>query len=165
MKFVKYSIFLLLLLSVTGAFAYRPKRTNTFSSYKDRVNEIGYSINASYLQYQQALSPQLYLHYTHYFTNYFGVGIGYGSIYDKYFHNTFNGEVTFRFYEKMLLTIKPGVTMKNSAGNYKWLYSVSANYSYEIPISEQIHIGPTLEIGMIQDDVNYQLGFHMGFAF
>jgi len=45
------------------------------------------------------------------------------------------------------------------------LYSVGVSANYEFKISDYMHIGPKLEITMMQDDFNYVAAFHMGFTF
>lgn len=162
MKFILLTFFVLVFLSGYG---YKPKRTNTFSSYKDYTTEVGYSINLSYLHYQSAFAPNLSLHYTHYITNYFGLGLIYSSNYDKNFHNSLNAGIIIRFMPQLVIMVKPGMTVKNVNENYEWMYNFGASVNYEFDLSESIHIGPQLELRYMQDDINYLAGFHMGFSF
>ena len=165
MKFKKLVIIILFILGTVEVFAYKPKRTNSFSSYNEHTNEIGYAINFSYLKYEKTFSPQLHFHYSKYITDFFSVGVGYGGIYDKHFHNTINLELNFRLYRKLIFSLKPGMAYKQQYGNGRLLYSMGFETNYEINISDKIHIGPMIELDILQDDVNYLGGFHMGFTF
>lgn len=165
MKFVRYIVLLFLITSAFQVYAYNPKRTNRFSSYNEHTNEIGYAINFSYLRYENAFSPQLHIHYTKYLTDFFSLGLGYGGIYDKHYHNTFNLEMSFRIYKKLVFSLKPGVAMKQHYGSTKFMYSMGFGSNYEFDISDKVHIGPMVEIDIMQDDIDYLAGFHMGFSF
>ncbi|MDA3928245.1 MAG: hypothetical protein PF541_04760 [Prolixibacteraceae bacterium] len=73
--------------------------------------------------------------------------------------------MSFRFTEKLILSLKPGVVYKTVKGKGIILYSAGVGSYYEFPIAESIHIGPMVEVALVQDDVNYLAGFHMGFSF
>ncbi|MDA3928864.1 MAG: hypothetical protein PF541_07870, partial [Prolixibacteraceae bacterium] len=66
MKLLKIIFIVFLLFCVSNVFAYKPRRTNNFSSYKDKTQEFGYALNLSYLKYERSLSPQLHFHYSKY---------------------------------------------------------------------------------------------------
>ncbi|MBN2806768.1 MAG: hypothetical protein JXR22_08920 [Prolixibacteraceae bacterium] len=160
-----YLMMAILLLGVMEAGAYNPRRTNTFSSYKEHAHEIGYGINLSYLRYEKSWAPQLHFHYTRYLTNYFALGLGYGSIYDEHFHQNLHLEFSVRFYKSLVLSLKPGIAYKTQNSKGRFLYAMGFETSYEFPLNDKIHIGPMLEIDYFQDDVAYLAGFHMGFTF
>ena len=158
-------IIVLFTFCFTTASANKIRRTNNFKSYNDPSQEIGYSLNLSYLRYEKSFSPQLHLHYAKYLTDYFSLGFGYGGIYDIHLHNTINAEFSFRFSEKLIFSLKPGLVFKNVRGNTNLNYSVGFEANYEIKLSDDIHIGPSFEINYMQDDLNLLAGFHMGFSF
>lgn len=165
MKIVKLILFFVLIMGSFEVMAYKPKRTNSFSSYSEHTNEFGYGVNFSYLRYENKFSPQLHFHYSKYLTDFFSIGLGYGGIYDEHFHNTFNLELNFRVYKKVVFSLKPGMAYKQQQGQDKFLYAMGFGVNYEIPVSDKVHIGPMVEIDVLQDDVNYMAGFHMGFTF
>lgn len=165
MIFKKTVVFVIFLLAVSFVSAQRIRRTNNFQNYKDHVHEFGYAINLSYLKYEGTFSPQLHLHYSQYLTNFFSIGVGYSAIFDKHYHNTFCLEGGFRVYNNVLFTLKPGIVMKRIRGNTMFFYSAGFQANYEIEINESIHVGPVVELDIVQDDVNYLLGFHMGLTF
>lgn len=165
MKFAKPFVLIVFILVSTQAFSNKPRRTNAFKNYNEKVHEFGYGVNMSYMRYQKTFAPQLHLHYTRYLTDYFSVGLGYGAIYDELFHNTVNLELSMRFYKRWIATFKPGVTMRNENGRKRTDYSIGISSVYEFSITENIHIGPMVEINMLQNDTNFLAGFHMGFAF
>lgn len=156
---------LIMLLWTFDARAYNPRRTNTFSSYKEHAHELGYGINVAYLRYEKVFAPHLHIHYNRYLTNYFSLGVGYGSIYDKHFHQYLNLEVSARFYKQLVLSLKPGMAYKIQQSKGRFLYVMGFEAEYEIPIGENFHLGPLLEIDYFQDDIAYIAGFHMGFTF
>jgi hypothetical protein len=165
MKHLIILIVTMLLLGVEETRAYNPRRTNTFSSYKEHAHEIGYGINLSYLRYERSWAPHLHIHYSRYLTNYFALGVGYGSIYDEHFHQNLNLEISVRFYKHLVLSLKPGVAYKTQNSKGRFLYAMGFEANYEFPLNEKIHIGPMLEINYLQDDIVYIAGFHMGFTF
>lgn len=165
MKLLKHLILFLFIICAVNAFGYQPKRTNNFSSYNEHTNEIGYAINFSYLKYERTFSPQLHLHYSKYFTDFFATGFSYGGIYDKHFHNNLSLDLSFRIYHELVFTIKPGLAYMQESGKGRLLYSMGFQTNYEFKISDRAHIGPMLEIDALQDDVNFLAGFHMGFTF
>lgn len=165
MRLIRYLFLLFFVVVITNAFGYKPRRTNTFSSYNEHANEIGYAVNLSYFKYEKVFFPQLHLHYSKYLTNFFSLGVGYGGIYDKHFHNTLNLELSFRLYRRLIFTLKPGIAYKKQDAQGRLLYSMGMKTNYEFTLSDEIHIGPMLAIDILQDDVNYLAGFHMGFTF
>lgn len=165
MKTLKYIVLLFLTISAFQVYAYKPKRTNSFSSYNEHTNEIAYAINISYLKYEKKFAPQLHIHYSKYFTDFFSLGIGYGGVYYKNNINTFDFELSFRIYNKLIFSLKPGMAIKQQSGKTKSLYSMGFGSNYEIDLSDKVHIGPMVEIDVLQDDIIYLAGFHMGFTF
>ena len=165
MNFKKTVVFVFLLLAVSGVSAQKIRRTNNFESYKEHVHEFGYAINLSYLKYERTFSPQLHLHYSRYLTNFFSLGVGYSAVFDKHYHNTLTLEGGFRIYDNLIFSLKPGMVIKNVRGRTVFLYSVGFETNYEFDINETVHIGPMIELDIVQDDVNYLLGFHMGMTF
>ena len=164
MNFQKIICFVFLLIAFNGVYGQRIRRTNKFNSYKDHVHEFGYAINLSYLRYEKSVAPQLHLHYTRYLTQYFSLGLGYSGIYDSHYHNTLNLETSFRL-NQLIFSLKPGVVIKSRKGETVCLYSIGFESNYEFEISDAVHVGPMAEIDIVQDDINYLLGFHMGLTF
>lgn len=154
-----------MLVGVLDAGAYKPRRTNTFSSYKEHANELGYGIGLSFFRYERSLAPHMHLHYSKYLSNYFAVGVGYGSIYDEHFHQNLNLEFSVRFYNQLVLSIKPGIAFKTEHSKGRFLYNMGFESNYEFRLKDNIHIGPMLAIDYLQDDIAYIAGFHMGFTF
>ena len=157
-------LFVVLLVAGNLAYGQKIRRTNNFDSYKDHVNELGYAMNLSYLKYEKSLAPQLHVHYTHYLTQFFSLGLGYSAIYDIHFHNTISLESSFCF-NRLIFSFKPGVVIKNVHSKSVVLYSMGFEANYEFKINDRIHIGPMVEIDVVQDDTNYLMGLHMGITF
>lgn len=166
LRFYKILIVLIFLLFANNTFAQkRIRRTNNFTNYKNHVNEIGYSLNMSYLKYEASFAPYLYLHYTRKLNGFFALGVGYGSIYDKHFHNSLNLETAFRIDDQLGFCLKPGFEFENVNGELNWSYSIGFEIVYEFRITDDIRFGPVAEINFLQDDTVYILGFHMGFTY
>lgn len=165
-RFFKIILVFILLFCANYSFSQnRMRRTNNFKNYKDHVNEIGYSVSISYLKYEARFAPYLYLHYAHKLNDILSIGLGYGSIYDKHYHNFLNLETAFSINDQISMCLKPGFAFKNIEGNSNWSYSMGVEVVYEFKITDIIHIGPCAEITFLQDDTNYLLGFHMGFTY
>lgn len=166
MKSTKILLLLFFLVVVGECFSMeRIRRTNNFLNYKDHANEIGYALGVSYLRFENSFAPQLQMHYAKYFNNFFSLGFGYGGIFDQHFHNTLTFEPAFRIFNNLIITGKPGFTIKTNNSRTVLLYSVGISANYEFKISEYMHIGPKVEMTMMQDDFNYVAAFHMGFTF
>lgn len=165
MNFQRIVLIVFLVFEVIFVSGQKIRRTNNFDNYKDHVQEFGYAINLSYLKYEKTFSPQLHLHYSHYINKFFSLGIGYSGIYDEHYHNTLTLEGGMRFYKHLIFSLKPGVVIKRVHGNLNTLYSVGFESNYEFDINETVHIGPMVEYVIVQDDVNYLVGFHMGLTF
>lgn len=164
-------IILILVFSVNAIYAHHGikrgniKRTNNYFSYKDQVNEFGTSINVSYLRYSKKFAPTLQMHYAHYLTKFFSLGIGYNGTFSDNMRNTFTIEPSLRIYEGLLFTFKPGMSLKTENNKTTALYSIGFSTNYELPISEKMHIGPRAEFNIVQDELIYSFGLHVGFTF
>jgi hypothetical protein len=154
---------LLFFASVLQAKPY--KRTNNFSSYKDPLNEIGYGINAVYQQNENKLAPLLHFYYSRYFSNYFSIGANYYGLYTKDFHNALSAKISFRILNNLVLSLKPGIYLKNVGGRNELLYFFGFESAYQFKLSDKIGLGPMFDVHLIQDDVYYIGGFQMGFYF
>lgn len=165
MNLKKTVVVAFLLFAVCVVSAQKIRRTNNFESYKDQINEFGYSINLSYLKYGRTFSPQLHLHLSRYLTSFFSLGLGYSALFDEYYHNTFSLEGGLRVSDNLIFSLKPGIVLKRVRGDIVFLYSVGFETNYEFELNETVHIGPMIELDIVQDDVNYLMGFHMGLTF
>lgn len=141
------------------------RRTNSFLSYNDPVNEIGGGINYACLINENILSPEINIHYAYYFTYYFSVGAGYSFIPDKHLHNTFTANVSFRTFKNLVTTIKPGIVLKKGSGSFNLFYLIGFETEYEFKISKSFHLGPMIKAEVVQDDVNVMTGIHLGYVF
>lgn len=160
-KVFLFFIFLFLHISSYGV---KPRTANAFNNYRDRRNEMSYGVNVSYLRFQDAFSPYLSLNYARYLTDYFAVGVGYSGIYDQYFHNIFSGEISLLFNKKLKFSLKPGITFQKY-GDTSIMFSTAIAGSYQFSLAEYVHMGPMLEVTLIQSDINYAAGLRMAFGF
>lgn len=165
---MRVTAFLFILLMFLGSLALaqgKVRRTNNFQNYKDPIYELGYSTNISYLKYEAAFAPQLSLYYSRNISGFFAIGAGYSAIFDEHFHNTLHLNTTFRLYRELFFSIKPGIVFKHNHGQAQTLYSLGFSSNYQFQINKKIHIGPKAEVVVVQDDMNYLLGFNMGLSF
>lgn len=163
MRVILFTVLFVLSISAFGQ--KKIKRTNNFTNYKQTANEFGYGLNLAYLKFNRTFAPQLHLHYAYYVSDFFSIGAGYGGIYGEAVYNTLNFESSFRLQNKLIISLKPGFTIKNFRGSANLLYSFGLEFNYEIEVAENIHIGPLAEITFFQDELSYVAGFHMGFGF
>jgi len=165
LSLLKILLLACLFLFSSGVDAKPFKRTNNFFSYKDPLNEIGYGINAVYLRNENQLAPLLHFYYSRYFTSYFSIGANYYGLYTKDFHNAFSAKISFKVLNNLILSLKPGIYLKNIGGQNELLYFFGFESAYQFKLSNKIGLGPMIDVHFIQDDLYLIGGFQMGFYF
>jgi hypothetical protein len=166
MRLVKYIIVFFIVIFACQAYGHHGvRRTNSVFNYKDHVYEFGYSVNLSYMRYEKSFAPQFQMHFAHYLTRFFSLGVGYSAIFGQNFYNTFTFEPTFRVFDNVLFNFKPGMLLKTTSNQTILQYYFGCSSTYEFKVTDNMHIGPKAEIAIFQDDINYVVGFHMGFSF
>lgn len=163
LKTITLCVMLILTINVFGQHGI--KRTNNYFSYKDRANEFGGTVNLSYFRYEGNFSPNFQLDYDHFITKFFSIGVGYGITFNNYIYNTFTFDTSLRLFNDFTFTFKPGFSLKTVKGVTHAQYSMGACAKYEFKISDNIYLGPKFEIAILQDDVNYLAGIHLGYMF
>jgi len=154
-----------LLLIASGLEAKPIKRTNNFFSYKDPFNEIGYGINVAYMRNENQLAPQLGLYYARYFTNYLSLGVSYCGLYTKNYYNALSARISFRVFNDLVLSLKPGIYIKNLVDKNEVLYFFGFETAYQFKLSNTIGLGPMIDLHVVQDDFYIMGGFQMAFYF
>jgi hypothetical protein len=152
-------------LSNFDGFGQHIRRTNNFNSYKDRCNEFGYAVNLSYLKFEDVYSPQLQLRYMRSISDFFSMGVGYAGIFNDQYRSILNLDFSFEPFYQLNVSLKPGVILQNKSGTTTtyYLFGLGANYKYEL--SEDLFIGPMVELDVVQNETIYQAGFYMGIVF
>lgn len=166
MKIIKITISILLIIIAHNGFGqYGIKRTNNYFSYKDHVNEFGGAVNLSYFRYEGNFSPNIQFNYDHFITKFFSIGAGYGATFNHYVYNTFTLNTSLRLFNDFIFTFKPGFSLKTIKGVTQAQFTMGASARYEFKLSDKVYLGPKVEIAILQDDVNYLAGIHLGYMF
>lgn len=141
------------------------RRTNNFQSYKDLTNEFGYAFNLSYLKYENLISPQLQLRYSKRMSDFLFLGVGYGGIFTENYLSVVNLEIAFHPSNRLSVFFKPGLIVHDKEGEMipYYLFGIGSRYLFEI--SEDLSFGPMVELDVIQNETNYQIGFCIAMAF
>lgn len=165
MNFFKILLISCLFLVTSGLKANPIRRTNSFSSYKDPLNEFGYGINVAFLKNETQLAPQLYIYYSRDLTNYFSVGVSYCGIYSKHYQNALAAKISFKIIDNLVLSLNPGIFFRNDTDRNQALYFFGFESAYQFKLSDKIGIGPMFDVQIIQDDFYLTGGFQMAFYF
>ncbi|MGW8315694.1 MAG: hypothetical protein ACWGNV_08850 [Bacteroidales bacterium] len=127
-------------------------------------HELGIGTGAVYFANESAWGMGFHLHGTVGVTEWMGIGPGYELILGENTHHSLTALFNFDPFHPFDFSIGPGVVFPGEeVGNFRFKLHTELAFAFEV--GEHLHLGPSLEAGIVKDDLHLSVGIHIGYIF
>lgn len=92
----------------------------------------------------------------------FGIGLGYGQIFEEHEHKTLGVVGCFQPIDKLAINTVPGLTFEKDSSTPSFATHFVTSYEWSI---YHFHIGPAFEVTYDPEDIHISLGLNPGYGF